>query len=348
MKILRLDKNHGILEIRVESHEDFFILNRFLEEGDLITSETSRKIKHDNEVYRKSMTVTLSFKKASYQSFGKRLRISGIVKEGPEDFISRGSYHTINLEINDSLIIERSDLNEEDLIPLQKAERYTKRPPILLVAIERGIVSIGILSSYELKIIKTIKRDVSNKGMDTAKGLLFDFFSEVRNIISNYLETIEAIIIAGPGFTKKRFKKYLVKDIQKVKIFTGKTSSGTVSGLHEIIRRGIPEEVRANQRISKETRMIEELLTHIGKNDGLATYGYKKVKKAVEYGAVDTLLVSSSKFYSKETKKKVLELIKETREQGGIFQIISVKHPSGKQFDQMTGIGALLRYKFKD
>ncbi|NIQ06172.1 MAG: mRNA surveillance protein pelota [Candidatus Korarchaeota archaeon] len=347
MEILQLDRGQGRLQIKVEGHEDFFVLSRFLKDGDLITSKTTRKIKRENKVFRKSMVVTLRFTETSYQSFGKRLRISGIIQEGPEDLVSRGSYHTINVEINDILELRREDLTKEDIDQLRKAEKYTKMPPLLLVAIERGVATVGLLSSYELKVIRSLAREVSTKGVEGSKSLLHKFFSEVFSIMRQYLDTSKAVIVAGPGFTKKKFSKFLADKIPNEKVYTGNISTGTRSGLHEIVRRGLPEKIQKDQRISEETRLIGDLLKHIGKEDGLAVYGYDEVKRAITYGAVDTLLISDSTFYSKKMRDEIMKMIEQTRDMGGSFRIISSLHPSGKQFEQMGGLGALLRYKLR-
>lgn len=345
MKILEVDKRHNFLKIRVENPEDFYILSKFLKEGDLITSKTSRKIKRNNDVFRKSMVVTLEYKNCSYQTFGKRLRISGIIIDGPEDYISKGSYHTVNLETNDIFTLERKNLHNNELKPLKEAEKYTKRPPILLIAIERGVASIGLLSSYELKEVKTLKRNISKEGGEDTKSIIQEFFSDVYEIMKKYTDDCEAVIIAGPGFTKKKFRKFLETKQPRLNIYLKNTSTGTRSGLHEIIRRDIPQEIRKDQRITKETRLIENLLEHIGKNDGYAVYGYKKTKKAVGYGAVKVLIITEKKFFSKKYRAKVMELINQTQEMDGKFHIVSVQHPSGKQLERLGGIGALLRFK---
>lgn len=347
MKILSLDKKHGRLKVKLESYDDFFVLSKFLHDGDLVTGRTSRKIKNNNRIYRKSMVVTLNFKDASYQPFGQRLRISGTVTEGPEDFISLGDYHTINVSVNKSIEIKRDKLTDTELAPLRKAEKYTKRPPILLVAIERGVATVGLLSSYELRVIRTVKRDIPGKSQGEGREILHAFFSKIHSIIKNHLNDIEAVILAGPGFTKENFKNFIAGKISQDKIYMGKTSTGTRAGLHEIIRRGIPEKVRKDQRISQETRLIEEFCKHIGKDDGLGVYGYDKVEKAVKYGSVDKLLISTSKFYSPEMREKIKDLMRETRKMGGTVKIISTQHPSGKQFERLGGIGALLRYKLR-
>lgn len=347
MNILSLDKKHGRLKVKLESYDDFFVLSRFLREGDLITGQTSRKIKKNNKIYRESMVVTLNFKDASYQPFGQRLRISGTVTEGPEDFISSGDYHTINVNINKCIEIKRDSLTDEELAPLRKAEKYTNRPPILLVAIERGVATVGLLSSYQLRVIRSIRRDVPGKGQGEVSDILNEFFSKISSIIRSHIDETEAVIIAGPGFIKKNFKNSLSSEIPQEKIYMGKTSTGTRAGLHEIIRRNIPEKIRKDHRISKETRLIDEFCNHIGKNDGLGVYGYEKVKRAVKYGCVDTLLISTSKFYSQEMRENVKKLMRETRDMGGSVKIISTQHPSGKQFKRLGGIGALLRYKLR-
>jgi len=63
------------------------------------------------------------------------------------------------------------------------------------------------------------------------------------------------------------------------------------------------------------------------------------VKKALEYGAVDTLLLS--KDYDKNSIKELKKIAGET---GTKIEIVSTETEEGKQFFNLSGVGALLRY----
>ena len=170
--------------------------------------------------------------------------------------------------------------------------------------------------------------------------------SEVCSNIENHVrdKDIPSVIIAGPGFTKKDIYAYLEENYPDVadKVHLGNTSHTGRSGLNEIIRRGIVKRVSREDRTSKETSLVEELMENVSK-DGKATYGVDKVKEAAEAGAIEKLLVSD--VVLREERESVRPFMEQVRNKGGEVEVISSEHDAGRQFSRMGGVGALLRYK---
>ncbi|NIO21054.1 MAG: mRNA surveillance protein Pelota, partial [Candidatus Aenigmarchaeota archaeon] len=94
-------------------------------------------------------------------------------------------------------------------------------------------------------------------------------------------------------------------------------------------------------RIARETELVEKLLQEINK-DGLAVYGKKETMKAVEYGAIETLLVSEESIPDFE------EIMDKVEKQGGNIRIISSDHESGEKFLNLGGIAGFLRFKIRE
>jgi stalled ribosome rescue protein Dom34 len=78
----------------------------------------------------------------------------------------------------------------------------------------------------------------------------------------------------------------------------------------------------------------------LGENPDFAVYDLNDVKKALQYGAVGTLILSKS------IDKAIL---KELRSMAGVIgstvETVSLDTEEGKQFDNISGIGAILRFK---
>ncbi len=355
LKIVEVDLKRGILVVHIENVDDLYVLTSFIKGGDLVKARTSRRLKiREGESVRKTMTLTLEVDKISFHEFGERIRIHGIIREGPEKFVSLGSYHTINVKIGDTITIIRPDgLTEEELEPIREAEKLSEHKPILLLAIEEGEATIGILTSYGLKIYSNIRRNVSSK--DNPKeydSLLKAFFSEIIGIINELINQYDpiALIIAGPGFTKEHFKNYIERKLNKpLNIVVDNVTSGTEAGIYEIIRRGTPDKVLQEQRVSKETALVQEVIMHLSKKDNLVVYGLDEVEKAVSYGIVRTLLISMDllKTPEEEKREKILKLIKLAKSFRSEVHLISTLHPTGKQFLSLGGIAAILRYPIK-
>jgi protein pelota len=74
----------------------------------------------------------------------------------------------------------------------------------------------------------------------------------------------------------------------------------------------------------------------------LATYGEEKVRKSIEAGAVDLMLITSS-----IDENKIEELAALVENQSGDWIILDKDGSAGKTLDGLGGIGAILRYKLQ-
>jgi peptide chain release factor subunit 1 len=115
---------------------------------------------------------------------------------------------------------------------------------------------------------------------------------------------IEALLIGGPGPTKEYFvsEGYIHHELQKKlhkQLFdVGYTDE---TGIKELLEKA--ESELSDLELVKERRLMRRFMQEVVKSAaGLATYGEAHVRKALDAGAVDTLLIS-------ETMRKVrLEL----------------------------------------
>ena len=78
----------------------------------------------------------------------------------------------------------------------------------------------------------------------------------------------------------------------------------------------------------------------LGKEKDKTAYGKEDVKKALDIGAVDTLFISK-----KLPKSEMKEYEKKAEEMSTKLELISVETEEGQQFYNLTGIGAILRFK---
>ena len=186
------------------------------------------------------------------------------------------------------------------------------------------------------------------KAYDTS---MRDFFADTLLAIQSQLEQHEfgLIVIAGPGFVKDHFKDYLIaaniKDLPPV-IVENANSIG-VPGAKEILFRGVIATAVTELKVETETRLVETLIEHISKDDGLGAYGNDEVFNAVQFGAVEDLLITDKKLRegAEEERKWMDSLIRNTEKTRGSFHIVSTEHPAGDQLQRLGGIGAILRFR---
>jgi protein pelota len=113
-----------------------------------------------------------------------------------------------------------------------------------------------------------------------------------------------------------------------------------MNGIYEAIKTGIIKQITKENRVALETEVVEKLFEEI-KKDGLATYGEKEVKNALENGAVDRLLITDT-IIRTDLGEKLINLAKQNSSN---FTIINTMHDAGKKIEGIGGVAALLRFK---
>ena len=106
-------------------------------------------------------------------------------------------------------------------------------------------------------------------------------------------EDLKGIIIGGPGATKDFFVKegYLHHEMQKKIIDTFDTGYTDEYGLKELVEKA--KDSLQELDLMREKQLMQRLLDEIRQTDGgLSTYGEQQVRKALQIGAVDILLLS--------------------------------------------------------
>jgi len=104
MKILQKDLRHGMVRVMVENLDDLWYLSNVICPGDRVSARTERRVKAKDDMERAgkservAVTITLKVEKTDFRLENDSFRISGTITEGPEDLVSAGSHHTINVE----------------------------------------------------------------------------------------------------------------------------------------------------------------------------------------------------------------------------------------------------------
>ncbi len=182
------------------------------------------------------------------------------------------------------------------------------------------------------------------------EGLLNDWLKEIgeaaNKIFEEHKEVI-GIIVSGPGPVKDFFLKedYIHADVKKKVLGTADTSYTGEHGLEETIIRG--EELIKEASIFKEKNLLQKFLNELPRPGGFAIHGLEKTQKALELGAVDTVILSE-KFPQQIEGKDAIEYFEEKVENYGTkLVVVSDQTREGLQFRELSGIGALLRYRIE-
>ncbi len=169
-----------------------------------------------------------------------------------------------------------------------------------------------------------------------------EFYKRIAEIANKEFynrKEIKGILIGGPGPTKETFLDgdYLNNEIKKKVIGTKDLSYTGEFGLHEIVDKS--HDLLAQETIIKEKQLLERFFTMLNKDPKRIVYGKEKTKRALEYGAVDILLLSEDL-----NEEDLTELENIADQKGTHIEIISIETKEGNQFKELGRMGAILRF----
>ena len=321
-------KDENEIIIHVDNMDDLWYLNTLIDKGDVVWGQVFRKdirsedMKRAKNPIRKKLRVAVEVERVEFQEFADRLRITGKIIMGNEDYI--GSYQTINVGVGDKISVIK-EWSREDRRILKEGIKNSEKPQVYFLGLEHGLATIAILRGYGIQEIATIRK----RGDDDE-----EFFGEVLSTIKKIRDEKLMLIILGPGFYKEDFVKF-ARDLKNFVVM--QSSHGDMRGIHEVLKSSL-NKVLKEHRVAKEEKLIESLLNEI-KKEGLYAYGEKEVKKYLEMGAVKILLVTDKNY------RKYRELLKMAEDINAEIHIISTSHEAGKILHNLGGIASLLRFR---
>jgi peptide chain release factor subunit 1 len=177
-----------------------------------------------------------------------------------------------------------------------------------LLLIDRRECTVGILKGNRIQMLKYMTSQVPGKhGRGGQSQRRFERLTEIAahewfvkcgeqasEIFQNQSD-IQGILIGGPGPTKQFFveENFLHYEVQDKIIDTFDTGYTDEFGLRELV--SAASETMTDLKISKEKKLMKRFLSEVTKTDkSLAVYGEIQLRKALEMGAVDTLLLSEN------------------------------------------------------
>ena len=355
MKIVFQDLKKGEVKVEINSLDDIWFISHLIDEGDDVSGRTIRKLKlgegtdRNIKIVKKQVTLKIHVEKVEFHKYTNVLRVSGKITEGPED-ISRGSYHTFDVEEGTVIKIHKKQWLKYQLEKLKEAtaEQTTN---VLIVTIDREDSSYALLRPSGYKMLSDFSGEVEKKGYADTEGK--QFYSQVTKHIVDYVERygIENIILASPAFWKEDLMKEIKKKHSSLipKITLATCSSIGQTGVEEVLKRDEVKTVLKKDRTAKEESLVEELFKEISKQ-GKAAYGLVEVKEASDANAIDKLLITDDLIQEQREAGNYEELdniMKAVDRSKGDVKIISTDHDAGKKLHGLGGIGAILRYKLK-
>ena len=339
-----LKGREGEIAVTAETLDDLWHLKYIIEKGDMVFALTKRKADaasdkiRPEKVEKVKVRLGIRVEELEFHKFANRLRVHGPIEHG----MDAGSYHTLNLELGTNLSIFKEHWKNDQLQRIKDAEEAGKRPKVVIVAIEEGDADIGFVRHYGIEVYSHINQSSGKR----ETGLRDEFFKEIVGQLRHAVPEDASIVVAGPGFTKDDFMKYF-REAQKdlaSKALTEDTSMIGMSGFQEVLRRGAVDRIMQESRIARESTLMEELIKEIAMS-GKAAYGFADVRNALDFGAVETLLIADETLREEREKGGIDRLLLEVEQAQGKVVVFSTAFEPGEKLHKLGGIAALLRFK---
>jgi len=237
-----------------------------------------------------------------------------------------------------------------------------------LIVMDRQEATLGYVRGRRIVLIKTMESHVMGKHSRGGQSALrferlienaaHEYFKKVADLAAESFlgeKAVTGLIIGGPGPTKDYFVKegYLHHELEKKVIDTFDTGYTDEYGLKELVKNA--SKALENLDIIKEKKLMEHFFEELRRGDeSLAVYGEAEVLKALETGAVDTLLVSEGIDTLRESKgvgnvadKSYVQTLSEMAANFGTkVELVSTDSEEGEMLIKaFNGLAGILRYR---
>lgn len=343
MKILHHDRKVGELKVEPESMEDLWVLERVLAPGDVLAGKSVRRFKAERmrgeAGEKKPVYLEIRAEQIELDRTVDRLRVTGPILAGsPEEYIQIGEHHTLNIEPGYAVKITKP-WTKLELDRVYEARRE-KPLNVAILALDEDSALLAGIRGFGLAVRAEVFSGASKRDPKREEKMKA-YFRELSKLLKE--SKAERYVIAGPGFTRQNFHKWLRDEEPEIaaKAVVETASSAGESGAYEVLKRGVLTKLAGEARIERELGLFEELMAEIGRDTGLAVYGRPQVAGAVTAGAVAKLFITDKLLRDTE----VSELAEMAEKLGAQVTVFSTEHAGGEGLQKLGGMAAILRYK---
>jgi protein pelota len=347
-----------------EESEDLWHLYNIVLKGDRVRAQTWRKVQKEGstgtiQTETKKVTLTIEIKAVDYDAAGDSIRFSGKNCE-ENQYVKMGQAHTIGIELNNKLTVSKDCWDFMFLQQLDQATDVHKTAEVAAVLLEAGTANFYLLTAVLAKDVHKVsvqlpKKRVTTTGYDKA---VVRFYEQVYAGIRDHIDLglVKCVVLAGPGFVKTDFLEWMMlratqtgdaATLKKKSIFVAAHASCVhKQALKELLADDQVQKSVANTKAALHLKALEEFYALVKDEPDRVCYGPAQVRKAVDDGAVSTLMVADSLFRNANValRRQYVEMTEIVKDSGSVVHIFSSQHVSGEQLAQLGGLAAILRF----
>ncbi|MDC3339666.1 hypothetical protein OAV55_00225 [bacterium] len=341
MQVIKRD--FGLYRLRIDCDDDLWTLARLCVKGRSIGMLGERRDQttagqeggRAKAAERKKMWIKLAIESNEFHTFADTLRVHGIIEEAQFD---QGSHHTHIVEVRDEVeLTSNHQFPSVDQDLIRQACADSGKAKVVIIVVEMDEAILYEVSSRGVREVSTWTMRGGGKytGAKISEGVSKSFFEKIAKEANDSIKEGTPIVICGPGHSRERLAP-MINGAKKLIA----TSMGGRGAANEVISEGLAGDVLSEHAVVKETAMLEEAWKRIS-TDGPVAYGRESIVKALEEGAIETLLVSADLLREADWESIVNGL----SEIGANLVQCSTDHDAGEQLLGMGGAVALLRFK---
>jgi len=225
-----------------------------------------------------------------------------------------------------------------------------------IIVVERDEATIGLLKGSRLEVLEEVSDYIPGKHKMGGQSqrrydriieqMVSNFYKRVGERVNKYLlpyyekNKLKGIILAGPGYAKRDFLSEGGIDYRLRKLISKQlvdVAYQGIQGLKEAVMKA--EDVIAAQKYRDVINAIEEFKLHLAKDTGMAIYGEKDVRRALESGLLKIIIVH-------EDREDVDELSRLAEMYGTKVVIVPKSVPESEWIKTaFGGLVGILRFK---
>jgi len=353
MELLARDQDEW--RLRVTHLDDFWVLQHLVKPGMSLGMLGERRDQttggdeggRAKQAERKKMWIRLNVEHTEHQAFSDTLRVHGIIEQAPVDV---GLHHTHLVELRDEVVLSSPNgFRKHDADLLDQSMATAAQNQVALLVVEGDEIILYFVTGRGLRESATWTMRGGGKRGDLrqSQGISSGFRASVIEGLTQQLDPEMPMVICGPGKNRDNMMADLKAAGHRRHMISIGTSMGGRGAANEVLRDGLAGQLLSEHHMVQEIGLLEEAWKRMSTN-GAVAYGEANLKKAVEEGAVETLLISAEVLRNSDALCDGLpwSAIATTVEQfsGRVVQC-STDHDAGEQLLGFGGAVALLRYR---
>ena len=131
-----------------------------------------------------------------------------------------GAYHTLDLELNRKLTLEKGDWDSIDLERLDIACDVNQSADVAAVLMQEGLAHICLITPNMTLVRSKIEVGIPRKRkgfvQQHEKGLAKFYDAVIQGVLRINFTVVKCVLVASPGFVKDQFFEYMMQQAVKL------------------------------------------------------------------------------------------------------------------------------------